>query len=201
MARLKEAAASTHPVVAMLLEIVDQAFDRKSWHGTTLRGSLRGLTAGEAVWRPAPGRHNIWELTLHAAYWKYAVRRRLAGESVGSFERKPSNWPAVPTPADGSAWKRDVAFLESEHRKLRAIVAGMKPADLVAYARLCGTALARAHARSGDRIAITGYLGESDTFDRAVADFALAYADQTTADHAALGAAVAAGVVHAAPDV
>jgi len=130
MARLKEAAASTHPVVAMLLEIVDQAFDRKSWHGTTLRGSLRGLTAGEAVWRPAPGRHNIWELTLHAAYWKYAVRRRLAGESVGSFERKPSNWPAVPTPADGSAWKRDVAFLESEHRKLRAIVAGMKPADL-----------------------------------------------------------------------
>ena len=129
MARLKDAGAA-HPVVAMLLEIVDQAFDRKSWHGTTLRGSLRGLTASEAVWRPAPGRHNIWELALHAAYWKYAVRRRLAGESVGSFERKPSNWPAVPAPADGSGWKRDVAFLESEHRKLREIVAGLKPAEL-----------------------------------------------------------------------
>ena len=91
---------------------MDQAYDQKSWHGTTLRGSLRGLTAEEALWRPGPNRHNIWELTLHAAYWKYAVRRRLAGDAVGSFERKPSNWPDIPQPADsrpGSAtcasWK------------------------------------------------------------------------------------------------
>ncbi|MER5436724.1 DUF2252 domain-containing protein [Streptomyces sp. NPDC002588] len=82
-----------------------------------------------------------------------------------------------------------------------ADVAGMSPGDLTAYARLCGTALARAHARSGDRIAVAGYLGGADTFERAVADFALAYADQTAADHAALCAAVAAGVVNAAPDV
>ncbi|MFI2436887.1 DUF2252 domain-containing protein [Streptomyces sp. NPDC018693] len=80
-----------------------------------------------------------------------------------------------------------------------ADVAGMGPADLLGYARLCGTALARAHARSGDRIAIAAYLGSADTFERAVTDFALDYADQTTADHAALGAAVAAGVVTAAP--
>ncbi|WP_411150071.1 DUF2252 domain-containing protein [Streptomyces sp. A30] len=82
-----------------------------------------------------------------------------------------------------------------------ADVAGMSPADLAAYARLCGTALARAHARSGDRVAIAGYLGGADTFERAVADFALAYADQTTHDHATLCAAVAAGVVTAAPGV
>ncbi|MGW6893671.1 DUF2252 domain-containing protein [Streptomyces chartreusis] len=80
-----------------------------------------------------------------------------------------------------------------------ADVASMGPADLCTYARLCGTALARAHARSGDRIAIAGYLGGADTFDRAVADFALAYADQTTNDHMALGAAVEAGVVRAVP--
>ncbi|KQX82166.1 DUF2252 domain-containing protein [Streptomyces sp. Root1310] len=80
-------------------------------------------------------------------------------------------------------------------------VAGMSPADLAAYARLCGTALARAHARSGDRVAIAGYLGGADTFERAVADFALAYADRTAADHAMLGAAVVAGVVRAAPGV
>ncbi|WP_314224023.1 DUF2252 domain-containing protein [Streptomyces zaehneri] len=80
-------------------------------------------------------------------------------------------------------------------------VAGMSPADLAAYARLCGTALARAHARSGDRVAIAGYLGGADTFERAVADFALAYADRTAADHAILGAAVVAGVVSAAPGV
>ncbi|MFF4584376.1 DUF2252 domain-containing protein [Streptomyces sp. NPDC001388] len=82
-----------------------------------------------------------------------------------------------------------------------ADVVGMTPGELTAYARLCGSALARAHARSGDRIAIAGYLGGADTFERAVADFALAYADRTAADHAALGAAVAAGVVTAAPDV
>ncbi|MGI5374863.1 DUF2252 domain-containing protein [Streptomyces sp. CA-251387] len=85
--------------------------------------------------------------------------------------------------------------------KATADVAGMRPDDLLAYARLCGTALARAHARSGDRIAIAGYLGGADTFDRAITDFALAYADQTTAEPAALGAAVAAGVVRAAPGV
>ncbi|MCX4761440.1 DUF2252 domain-containing protein [Streptomyces sp. NBC_01275] len=82
-----------------------------------------------------------------------------------------------------------------------ADVAGMSPADLQAYARLCGTVLARAHARSGDRIAIAGYLGGADTFERAVADFALAYADQSAADHAVLDAAVTAGVVSATPGV
>lgn len=82
-----------------------------------------------------------------------------------------------------------------------ADVAGMSPGDLARYARLCGTALARAHARSGDRIAIAAYLGGADTFDRAVSDFALRYADQNAVDHACLGAAIAAGVLRAAPDV
>jgi len=61
----------------------------------------------------------------------------------------------------------------------------LDPADLAPYGRLCGWVLARAHARSGDAAAITGYLGGGDSFDRAVADFAEAYADQTEADHAA----------------
>ncbi|MFE2422281.1 DUF2252 domain-containing protein [Streptomyces hokutonensis] len=82
-----------------------------------------------------------------------------------------------------------------------ADVAGMSPAELLAYGRLCGTALARAHARSGDRVAIAAYLGGTDTFEHAVADFASAYAGQTTADHATLDAAVAAGVVRAAPGI
>ncbi|MEU1140934.1 DUF2252 domain-containing protein [Streptomyces sp. NPDC005885] len=82
-----------------------------------------------------------------------------------------------------------------------ADVAGMSPAELLAYGRLCGTALARAHARSGDRVAIAAYLGGNDTFEHAVADFASAYATQTTTDHATLNAAVAAGVVTAAPGI
>ncbi|MEU4995146.1 DUF2252 domain-containing protein [Streptomyces sp. NPDC021622] len=78
-----------------------------------------------------------------------------------------------------------------------ADVSSMKPSELSRYAGLCGTALARAHARSGDRIAIAAYLGGADTFDRAVADFALRYVAQNAADHAALGEAIATGVVGA----
>jgi uncharacterized damage-inducible protein DinB len=122
--------SKSNPLITLLLRVIDQAYDQKSWHGTTLRGSLKGLTAEEALWRPGKGRHNIWELALHAAYWKYAVRRRLTGEGIGSFERKPSNWPEIPIPGDARAWKRDVAFLDAEHRKLRAVIADLTPAAL-----------------------------------------------------------------------
>ena len=119
------------PVIALLLRVLDQAYDQKSWHGTTLRGSLRGVTAAEALWRPAPDRHNIWELSLHAAYWKYVVGRRLSeATAVGSFERRPSNWPSIPTPADARAWRRDVALLEAQHRKLRETVTRLSPSAL-----------------------------------------------------------------------
>jgi hypothetical protein len=118
------------PRVTLLLEILDQAFNRKGWHGTTLRGSLRGVTPAQALWRPGPQRHNIWELTLHTAYWKYAVRRRLAGAAVGSFDRRPSDWPQVPAPADQRAWRRDIALLDAEHEKLREVVRRLRPAAL-----------------------------------------------------------------------
>lgn len=73
----------------------------------------------------------------------------------------------------------------------------MVPAGMALYAELCGWTLARAHARSGDRIAIAAYLGSKDTFDRAVATFASLYADQTVRDHAALATAIAEGRVRA----
>lgn len=68
-------------------------------------------------------------------------------------------------------------------------------AELKRYAWLCGYTLARAHAKSGDAATISGYLGKSDRFDRALAKFALAYADQTQKDHEALVKAVRSGVV------
>ncbi|MER7818500.1 DUF2252 domain-containing protein [Streptomyces sp. NPDC096153] len=82
-----------------------------------------------------------------------------------------------------------------------ADVATMSPTLLRDYAALCGRALARAHARSGERIAIAAYLGASDTFDRAMADFAMAYADRTVEDHQALRAAIESGAVEATPGV
>ena len=74
----------------------------------------------------------------------------------------------------------------------------MVPEGLRLYGRLCGWTLARAHARSGDRIAIAAYLGDDDEFVHAVADFATAYADLTERDYAAFGEAVAAGRLPAA---
>jgi len=81
--------------------------------------------------------------------------------------------------------------------KVSAVVEEMSPRSMDVYARLCGWTLARAHARSGDRIAIAAYLGESTRFDNALADFAETYADQNERDHAALAAAVDAGEVDA----
>jgi uncharacterized protein (DUF2252 family) len=79
-----------------------------------------------------------------------------------------------------------------------AIVEAMQPSAMTAYAQLCGRALAKAHARSGDAIAIASYLGAGDRFDRALASFAESYADQNERDFRALRDAVAAGRVRAA---
>src|SRR5260370_472031 len=77
--------------------------------------------------------------------------------------------------------------------KFSLAVEDMDRSAMRTYAQLCGQTLARAHARSGDRIAIGAYLGKSDIFDRAVADFAAAYADQNERDHACLAAAAESG--------
>lgn len=112
----------------MLLAALDEAFDRRSWHGTNLRGSLRGLPPDALVWRPAPGRHNIWEIALHAAYWKYAIRRQLTSEKRGSFPLSGSNF--FPRPAADRKWKDDLALLADQHRRLRQAVAALRERDL-----------------------------------------------------------------------
>lgn len=118
------------PVVATLVRILDEAFRGKSWHGTSLRGTVRGVDLALALRRPAPGRHNIAELVLHAAYWKYAVRRRLTGERRGSFYLKGSNWFPVDRDAGADEWARAVHVMESEHEALRAAVAALREKDV-----------------------------------------------------------------------
>jgi hypothetical protein len=117
------------PALEILLRIIDQSFDRQSWHGPNLRGSIRGLTHAEALWRPHPDRHNIWEHVLHAAYWKYTVRRRILGERRGSFAIKGSNWFA-PAETTAAAWRRDAQLLVETHQSLRAAIAGVSPDQL-----------------------------------------------------------------------
>jgi len=119
------------PDIDSLLDALDEAFDRNSWHGTNLRGSLRGLSPAQAAAQPAAGRHTIWELTLHCAYWKYVARRRLTGEKRGSFPLPGSNFFPMPTPPSPKAWKQAVELLSDQHRQLRAVVAALPPSALL----------------------------------------------------------------------
>ena len=82
--------------------------------------------------------------------------------------------------------QRDYSLRQLRDRKGSAVVETMDPSRLEMYARLCGRALARAHARSGDRIAISAHLGTSNSFDDAIADFSESYADRNEADYQVL---------------
>lgn len=105
-----------------LLILLDQCFDRKAWHGPHLKAAIRGVDARQAVWRPQPRRHNIAEQVLHAAYWKYAVRRRLLGEKRGSFPLKGSNWFAVDARLSEETWEAHRRLLDETHVRLRDAV-------------------------------------------------------------------------------
>jgi uncharacterized protein (DUF2252 family) len=103
-------------------------------------------------------------------------------------------WQSATPPGRSSA---DYYFRQLRDWKYSAEIKDMNAAAMTDYGRMCGWTLARAHARTGDRIAIAAYLGGSGKFDHAMAEFAETYADQTERDHAALADAVASGRVQA----
>jgi hypothetical protein len=122
-----------NPEIQQLLAILDQAYNRPSWHGTNLRGSIRRVSARQAAWRPGAKRHNIWETVVHAAYWKYAAARRFTLADRGSFPLEGSNWFSRPidrTHATEEAWREDVALLDRMHATLREALIGLSPRDL-----------------------------------------------------------------------
>jgi hypothetical protein len=123
-------ASKSNRELALLLTILDEGYERKAWHGPNLRGSLRGVGAAEAAWRPGADRHNIWEIAVHAAYWKYANWRRLTGEKRGRFAYAGSNWIARPDSPTEKSWRADLALLDEQHRRLRAVIEDVPPAGL-----------------------------------------------------------------------
>ena len=108
-------------------------------------------------------------------------------------------WQRVEAGLDGR--QRDFYVRQLRDWKFSLDIETMVPRGLRLYGELCGWTLARAHARSGDRIAIAAYLGGSDIFDRAITEFAAVYADQNERDHKSLLAAVASGRIAAEPDL
>lgn len=119
-----------HREIEHLLGLLDEGYKRAAWHGPSLRGSLRGVTAREAALPPKAGRLTIWEIVVHAAYWKYVVRRRLTGEKRGSFSLPGSNWFGRPKDRSEKAWRASSALLDREHQLLKQTVSLIKPQDL-----------------------------------------------------------------------
>lgn len=107
-------------------------------------------------------------------------------------------WDRITGPG-GVKW--DFYMRQLWDNKGSAIIEGMKPRELAAYAEICGQTLARAHARSGDSVTISAYLGKSDAMDRALADFAELYADRNELDYAEVNAAAKAGRINVEADV
>lgn len=118
-----------------LLALIEEGFQKAAWHGPNLRGALRGVRAEEAAWRPAKGRHNIWELTVHAAFWKHEVTKRLTGSEAHEFPEKGRNWFARGEGKMSKAqaqkmWLRDLALLRKTHKALRRATAAIGESEL-----------------------------------------------------------------------
>ena len=124
--------------------------------------------------------------------------RRRAAPAAGPERHLPRLDPR-PQPPDGV--DRDFYVRQLKDWKFSVPIELMLPEGMTVYARLCGWTLARAHARSGDRIALAAYLGGSAKFDQAIADFAETYADQNELDYAALQAAVKDGKAEATTEI
>jgi hypothetical protein len=114
----------------LLLRWIEEGFSQKAWHGPNLRGAIRRVDAAQASWRPASGRHNIAEIVVHCAYWKYAVRRRIRDDKRGSFALTGSNWFALPGNLSQAQWRGYVKLLDAEHEALMQAVAEASWGDL-----------------------------------------------------------------------
>jgi len=118
----------------LLLRIVDEAFEKKAWHGPTLRSSIRGLNANQAFWRPTAERHNIWDLVLHCAYWKFVAWRRMTGTKGSRFPRTGRDFFPTPSPTAAN-WRDDVVLLDHCHQAFRAAVESLPAAALAKNSR------------------------------------------------------------------
>jgi hypothetical protein len=117
-------------VKSVLLNVLDCAFDRRSWHGANLISALRGVHAPLAVKRVA-GRKCIWEQLLHAAYWKHVVARRLDPANASS-PHPTRNWTKVPDNPSEKSWRADVEVLRDIQNRLRKAVIALPSHKLTA---------------------------------------------------------------------
>ena len=121
--------ASTKPALpsrAALERMLDEAYRGPAWHGPSVQSALRGVDAERALWRPGPGRPNVWEQALHCALGKHIVSERLDPSVRPRFPRPRTNawWSPSPDVHDAAAraqaWAADLALLDACHERLLA---------------------------------------------------------------------------------
>lgn len=106
------------PRIELHLAALEMAFDRRSWHGPNLMGSIRGVTLAGALWRPQAGRHNVAEIVVHCAYWKYRVCRLLDPDRHPAFGVRGSDWFTRGDDTGEARRRADVALLKEWHGRL-----------------------------------------------------------------------------------
>jgi hypothetical protein len=132
----KKASAAPAPSPEAIAEAVTEIYRGPAWHGPSVRAALRGVTAAQASWRPAPGRNSIHDLVLHLIYTRHRMIGRLQSVQGGRSERFPrpmrsSSWyPRGPTRLDEATWREDLELLERYQDKALAALAGADVATL-----------------------------------------------------------------------
>ena len=108
---------------------MSRAYSGKAWHGPSLRGLLRGVTAEQAAKRPIPNAHTIWELVHHIAVWENVGRRRLTGDRAAIEISSPEDWPPADEQSE-AAWDQAKAALDRGHQALVEAIANIPESRL-----------------------------------------------------------------------
>ena len=102
----------------LLVQMIEESYRLPNWNETNLRSSLQRVNEQMAVWRPRHAKRSIADITVHCAYWKYALRIRLIGGRRGSFPFKGSNWFKTATPLSRELWQDYRSLLADQHDQL-----------------------------------------------------------------------------------
>jgi uncharacterized damage-inducible protein DinB len=113
-----------------LIYMLDEAALQKAWHGTNFLGSIRNVSAAEALKRPGKDRHNIWELTVHSAYWKYRIAQRIKRDKQLSFPFRGTDWFRSPVQLSNAEWSDIRKLAKNMHDKLKVTIQNIKESRL-----------------------------------------------------------------------